>query len=192
LGVNYRGSAGRGEAFSKVIFAEWGKREVEDLLAAVDWAVEQGIADPDRLGIGGWSYGGILTDAVIARDQRFKAATSGAGSANALAGYGTDQYVKEYEAELGTPWKNLDKYLEVSYPFLHADRITTPTLFLCGEQDWNVPLINSEQMYQALKSLGRETQLVVYPGASHALDRPSHRRDRMERYLAWYGKYLNE
>ena len=192
LGVNYRGSAGRGEAYSKSIFAAWGQRESEDILAVVDWAVEQGIADPKRLGIGGWSYGGILTDAIIARDHRFKAATSGAGSANALAGYGTDQYVKEYEAELGTPWKNLEKYLEVSYPLLHADRITTPTLFLGGDQDWNVPLINSEQMYQALKSLGRETQLVVYPGASHALDRPSHRRDRMERYLAWYGKYLNE
>ena len=78
----------------------------------------------------------------------------------------------------------------MSYPFLHADRITTPTLFLCGDQDWNVPLINSEQLYQALKSLGRETQLVVYPGASHSLSKPSHRRDRMERYLAWYGKHL--
>jgi dipeptidyl aminopeptidase/acylaminoacyl peptidase len=160
------------------------------VLAAVDWAVGKGIADPDRLGIGGWSYGGILTDEVIARDRRFKAATSGAGSANALTGYGTDQYVKEYETELGTPWANTKAYLEVSYPFLHADRIVTPTLFLCGDQDWNVPLINSEQMYQALKSLGRETQLIVYPGASHSLDKPSHRRDRMERYLGWYGKYL--
>ena len=80
--------------------------------------------------------------------------------------------------------------MEVSYPFLHADRIMTPTLFLCGDQDWNVPLINSEQMYQALRSLGRETQLIVYPGEAHSLDKPSHRRDRMERYLAWYGKYL--
>jgi dipeptidyl aminopeptidase/acylaminoacyl peptidase len=190
LGVNPRGSSGRGEAFARAIFAKWGQKDAEDVLAAVDWAVAQGIADPDRLGVGGWSYGGILTDEVIARDQRFKAATSGAGTGNALAGYGTDQYVKEYEAELGTPWKNLKTYLEVSYPFLHADRIVTPTLFLCGDQDWNVPLINSEQMYQALKSLGRETQLIVYPGASHGLARPSHRRDRMERYLGWYDKYL--
>jgi dipeptidyl aminopeptidase/acylaminoacyl peptidase len=190
LGVNPRGSSGRGEAFARAIFAKWGQKDGEDVLAAVDWAVAQGIADPDRLGVGGWSYGGILTDELIARDPRFKAATSGAGSGNALAGYGTDQYVKEYEAELGTPWRNLKAYLEVSYPFLHADRIVTPTLFLCGDQDWNVPLLNSEQMYQALKSLGRDTQLVVYPGASHGLARPSHRRDRMERYLAWYGRYL--
>ena len=100
--------------------------------------------------------------------------------------------MKEYEAELGTPWKNLKAYVEVSYPFLHADRIVTPTLFLGGDDDWNVPLINSEQMYQALKSLGRETQLVVYPGATHSLSKPSHRRDRMQRYLGWYGKYLGE
>jgi dipeptidyl aminopeptidase/acylaminoacyl peptidase len=190
LAVNPRGSSGRGEKFSTAIWAKWGQKDGEDVLAAVDWAVKQGIADPDRLGVGGWSYGGILTNEVIARDQRFKAATSGAGQGNALLGYGTDQYVKEYEAELGTPWKNPKAYLEVSYPFLHADRISTPTLFLCGDQDWNVPLVNSEQMYQALKSLGRETQLVVYPGASHSLDKPSHRRDRMERYLGWYGKYL--
>ena len=190
LGVNPRGSSGRGEKFSAAIWAKWGQKDGEDVLAAVDWAVAKGIADPDRLGVGGWSYGGILTDEVIARDHRFKAATSGAGSANALAGYGTDQYVKEYEAELGTPWKNPKAYLAVSYPLLHADRIVTPTLFLCGDQDWNVPLINSEQMYQALKSLGRETQLIVYPGASHSLEKPSHRRDRMKRYLAWYGKYL--
>ncbi|HUR94767.1 MAG TPA: S9 family peptidase [Gemmatimonadales bacterium] len=192
LGVNPRGSSGRGEKFSTAIWARWGQKDGEDVLAAVDWAVAQGIADPERLGVGGWSYGGILTDQIIARDRRFKAATSGAGIANAFAGYGTDQYVKEYEAELGTPWKNPKAYLEVSYPFLHADRIVTPTLFLCGDQDWNVPLINSEQMYQALKSLGRETQLVVYPGASHSLDKPSHRRDRMERYLKWYGKYLRD
>jgi len=190
LAVNPRGSSGRGQKFATAIWAKWGQKDAEDVLAAVDWAVGQGIADPERLGVGGWSYGGILTDEVIARDERFKAATSGAGLANALAGYGTDQYIKEYEAELGKPWKDLKAYLEVSYPFLHADRITTPTLFLCGDQDWNVPLINSQQMYQALKSLGRETQLVVYPGESHSLSKPSHRRDRMERYLAWYGKYL--
>jgi dipeptidyl aminopeptidase/acylaminoacyl peptidase len=190
LGVNPRGSSGRGEQFSRAIWGKWGQKDGQDVLAAVDWAVQQGIADPARLGVGGWSYGGILTDEVIARDARFKAATSGAGIANAFAGYGTDQYVKEYEAELGTPWRSPKAYLEVSYPFLHADRIVTPTLFLCGDQDWNVPLINSEQMYQALRSLGRDTQLVVYPGATHSLKKPSHRRDRMERYLAWYGKYL--
>ncbi len=187
---NPRGSSGRGQAFTRAIYADWGHLDAQDVLAAVDDVVARGVADPDRLGIGGWSYGGILTDAVIAQDTRFKAATSGASIANVLAGYGTDQYVVEYEAELGTPWANPDVYLHNSLAFLHADRIKTPTLFLCGESDFNVPLINSEQMYQALRSLGVETQLVIYPGQPHVITTPSYQKDRLERYLAWFGRFL--
>ena len=88
------------------------------------------------------------------------------------------------------PWRNLDVWLHNSFPFLHADRIVTPTLFLCGQDDFNVPLLNSEQMYQALRSLGRDTQLVIYPGQHHEITKPSYQRDRLERYLAWYSKYL--
>ncbi len=190
LGVNPRGSSGRGEKFASAIFAAWGEKDGDDVLAAVDHAVARGIADPARLGIGGWSYGGILTNQVIARDRRFKAATSGAGQGNALMGYGTDMYALEYELELGKPWADFDAWKRVSQPFLRADRIMTPTLFVCGQEDWNVPLVNSEQMYQALKSLGRETELVIYPGESHGIKRPSFVLDRMERYLAWYGEYL--
>jgi dipeptidyl aminopeptidase/acylaminoacyl peptidase len=191
VAANPRGSSGRGESFSKAIYADWGNRDVEDVLAAVDYAMAQGIADADRLGVGGWSYGGILTNYVIARDPRFKAATSGAGASNILAGYGTDMYIREYERELGQPWRSADTWIKLSYPFLHADRIKTPTLFLCGEKDFNVPLLNSEQMYQALRSLGVDTQLVIYPGEYHEIAKPSYLRDRLERYLAWYDKYLN-
>jgi len=190
VGANPRGSSGRGEAFSTAIYADWGNKDAEDVLAAVDDAVRRGIADSTRLAVGGWSYGGILTNYVITRDARFKAATSGAGTSNILAGYGTDQYVREYEHELGAPWKNTDVWLKLSSPFLHADRIVTPTLFLCGEKDFNVPLLNSEQMYQALRSLGRETQLVIYPGQYHEITKPSYQRDRLRRYVDWYGKYL--
>jgi dipeptidyl aminopeptidase/acylaminoacyl peptidase len=190
VAANPRGSSGRGEKFSTAIWADWGNKDGQDVLAAVDYAVAQGIADSSRLGVGGWSYGGILTDQVIARDHRFKAAISGAGIANVLAGYGTDQYVREYEAELGTPWGNTDAWIKVSYPFLHADRIVTPTLFLCGENDFNVPLLNSEQMYQALRSLGRETRLIIYPGEYHEIRKPSYQRDRLQRYLDWYGRHL--
>ena len=109
-----------------------------------------------------------------------------------LANYGTDMYIREYEAELGTPWANPEAWIRVSYPFLHADRIMTPTLFLCGEKDFNVPLLSSEQMYQALSSLGRDTQLIIYPGQFHDITRPSYQKDRAERYLNWYGKYLGE
>ncbi len=190
LGVTPRGSSGRGEKFSRAIWAAWGEKDGEDVLAAVDWAVARGLADPGRLGVGGWSYRGILTNELIARDRRFKAAISGAGQGNAFGGYGTDQYVLEYETELGPPWVGLDKWKRVSYPFLSAHRIVTPTLFVCGQDDWNVPLLNSEQMYQALRSLGVETQLVIYPGEAHEIKRPSFVRDRMARYLAWYGKHL--
>ena len=191
VAANPRGSSGRGEAFTTAIYKDWGGKDSEDVLAAVDHVVKQGIADPNRLGVGGWSYGGILTNVVIAKDTRFKSASSGASISNVLAGYGTDMYVREYELELGVPWKNLDTYLHNSYAFLHADRIKTPTLFLCGDQDFNVPLLNSEQMYQALRSLGVPTQLIIYPGEHHGIRKPSYAKDRMQRYLDWHGKYLN-
>ena len=161
-----------------------------DLLGAVDHVVALGLADPDRLGLGGWSYGGILTNYTIARDHRFKAATSGAGSSNQLTMYGVDHYIVQYETELGPPWKSRDLWLKLSYPFFEADKIKTPTLFLGGEKDFNVPLVGGEQMYQALRSLGVDTQLVIYPGQFHGLTVPSYRKDRLERYLAWYDKYL--
>lgn len=189
IAANPRGSSGRGEKFQTAIYADWGHKDVEDVLAAVDDAIARGIVDPDRMAVGGWSYGGMMTNYVIASTTRFKAATSGAGISNALTGYGTDQYVREYEQELGTPWKNFDSYLKVSYPFLHADKITTPTLFLCGDEDFNVPLHNSEQMYQALKSLGVATELIIYPGQYHGIRKPSFQRDRLERYVAWYDRY---
>ncbi len=190
VAVNPRGSSGRGEEFARAIFAAWGEKDTEDVLAVVDYAVQQGIADPNRLGVGGWSYGGILTDNVISRDRRFKAAVSGASMGNALAGYGTDMYVREYELELGVPWKNLDAYVRNSYPFLHADRIVTPTLFMCGDKDFNVPLLNSEQMYEAVRSIGVETQLIIYPGQFHGLSVPSYLRDRLQRQIEWYERHL--
>jgi len=191
LAINYRGSNGRGAEFTRSIFGDWGNKEVADIEAGVDWTIAKGIADPDRLGIGGWSYGGILTDYVIASDARFKVAISGAGSANQLSMYGSDQYVMQYDNELGPPWRSQDTWIKVSYPFFHADRIRTPTLFMGGQSDFNVPIVGSEQMYQALKSLGVATQLVIYPGQFHLFTRPSYIHDRLERYLAWFGKYLN-
>jgi len=190
LNVNYRGSNGRGEKYQQAIYADWGNKEVIDLLAGVDYAVSTGIADPERLGIGGWSYGGILTDYTIATTNRFKAATSGAGSALQLSMYGSDQYIYQYDKEIGPPWKAQDLWIKISYPFFHADRITTPTLFLGGDKDFNVPLIGGEQMYQALRSLNVPTQLIVYPNQHHGLSLPSFNYDRLQRYLAWYDKYL--
>jgi dipeptidyl aminopeptidase/acylaminoacyl peptidase len=192
VAANPRGSSGRGGDYTKAIYADWGYKDVQDVLAAVDHVVTAGIADPERLGVGGWSYGGMMTNYTIATDARFKAATSGAGISNALTGWGTDMYIREYVQELGTPWDNLDAYMHVSFPFLHAKTIVTPTLFLCGEKDFNVPLINSEQMYQALRYLGIDTELIIYPGQFHGIRVPSYQKDRLQRYLDWYGKYLKK
>jgi len=194
LAVNYRGSSGRGQKYSRSIFADWGHYEVEDLQAGVDHIIQKGVADPDRLGVGGWSYGAILTDYMIATDTRFKGATSGAGTAFTVAFYGTDQYIIQYDYEIGPPWnpKAWETYQKISYPFLHADRIKTPTLFLGGERDFNVPVQGGQQMYQALRSLGIDTQLIIYPNENHGITRPSYVRDRYERYLAWYDKYLKK
>ena len=189
-GVNYRGSSGRGVAFTRSIYADWGNKEVMDILGAADYLVEKGIADEKNMGIGGWSYGGILTNYTIATDTRFKAAASGAGSSLQLSLYGVDQYITQYETELGAPWKNPKKWMDLSYPFFKADRIKTPTLFLGGEKDFNVPTAGSEQMYQALRTLGIPTQLVIYPGQFHGISKPSYNVDRFERYLKWFGQYL--
>jgi dipeptidyl aminopeptidase/acylaminoacyl peptidase len=186
---NPRGSAGYGENFAKVIFADWGNKDYQDDMAMVDYAIAQGIADPEKLGVGGWSYGGISTDFIIAQTQRFKAAISGAGEANNTSMYGHDQYQRDYETELGVPWEKHALYDKLS-PFYRVTNITTPTLFMGGDIDWNVPILGGEQMYQAMKSLGRETQLVVYPGEYHEFKAPSHLKDRLERYLAWYAHYI--
>ena len=190
--VNYRGSNGRGLEYSKTISADWGNKEVMDLHGAVDWLVRQGIVDSSRMGVAGWSYGGILTDYLIASDTRFKAASSGAGTGFTLSLYGVDQYVNQYTNEIGPPWKAIDKYLKIGYPLLKADRIKTPTLFMSGEKDFNVPTAGSEQMYQALRTLGVPTELIVYPGQFHGITIPSYQRDRLERWKAWFDKYLKK
>ena len=186
---NPRGSTGYGQKYTQAIWADWGNKDFQDDMAMVDYAIEQGIADPDKLAVGGWSYGGISTDFIITQTGRFKAAISGAGGALFASSYGHDHYQRDYEAELGHPWENKAVWEKVS-PFYRINTVTTPTLFMGGEIDWNVPILGGEQMYQALKRLGRTTELVVYPGEYHEFKAPSHIKDRLERYLAWYGHYV--
>lgn len=192
LNVNYRGSSGRGQKFQRAIFADWGDHEVQDLEAGINYVIGMGVADPNKLGVGGWSYGGILTDYMIASDPRLKAATCGAGTGFTVAFYGVDQYIIQYDNEIGPPWnaKAWETYQKISYPFLHADRIKTPTIYFGGDRDANVPVVGGEEMYEALRSLGVPTELIIYPNEFHGIQRPSFQRDRFERYLAWYAKYL--
>lgn len=187
--VNPRGSSGYGQEFSMGIYQDWGNKDFEDVMAGIDYAIERGYADADRLGVGGWSYGGILTNYVITKTDRFKAAITGASEVLYIANYGHDHYQRQWEMELGLPWENRELWERIS-PFNYVENIVTPTLIMGGEVDWNVPIQNSEQLYQALRRLGRTTQLVVYPGQHHGIRVPSYQKDRYERYLAWYDKYV--
>ena len=189
LEPNPRGSSGYGQDFCKAILADWGNKDYQDDMAMVDYAIARGLADPVKMGVGGWSYGGISTDFIIAQTTRFKGAISGASSAFFAALYGHDQYILDYDVELGHPWENRAVWDKIS-PFYRVANITTPTLFMGGEIDWNVPIVGSEQMYEAMKSLGRETELVVYPGEYHGFKTPSHIKDRLERNLSWYAHYV--
>ncbi len=152
VAANYRGSRGRGARHQRAIVGGTKEREVSDLLGAIDYAVKAGAADSARLGVGGWSNGAILTDQIIAVDHRFKAAIAGAGSANALASYGTDQYTPETDTG---PWINPQAWIRRSYAFYHARQITTPTLFMGGDRDFNVPIAGSEQNVRGIASSAR-------------------------------------
>ena len=186
---NPRGSSGYGEEFCKAIFADWGHKDYEDDMAAVDYVVEQRIADPEKLAVGGHSYGAISTNFIITQTHRFKAAISNAGEFLYIVNYGTDLYSRHWEYELGLPWENRALWDKLS-PFNRVKEITTPTLVLGGDADSNVPITNSEQMYQSLKRLGVPTMLVVYPGEYHDFVRPSFIKDLYERYIFWYAHYV--
>jgi dipeptidyl aminopeptidase/acylaminoacyl peptidase len=192
LHPNPRGSTGYGQDFCLAIWQAWGESDFEDVMAAVDDAVARGWADPERLGVTGWSYGGMLTNHVITKTDRFKAAATGASATLYVVNYGHDMYQRWWEQELGLPWRPEARALyEKLSPFNRVERVVTPTLILGGEEDWNVPIINSEQLYLALLRLGVETELVVYPGEYHGIDTPSHFRDLYRRYLAWFDRHLS-
>ena len=188
--VNYRGSSGRGANYTKSIYGDWGNKEVKDIIGVADYLIKMGIADESKMAIAGWSYGGILTNYTIATDKRFKAAVSGAGGSLMLSFYGTDQYISQYEPELGKPWENLQKWLDVSYPFFKVKEIKTPTLFMASQADFNVPVVGAEQMYQAFKSVGIPTQLIIYPNQNHGIRVPSYLVHRLNSHLDWFKKYL--
>lgn len=190
LALNPRGSSGRGAAFAQAQMGRWGSVDADDISAGISWAIDNGIAQPDAIGVGGWSYGGILSNYMIASDPRVKAAVAGAGMANFFGGFGVDQYARDYVLELGKPWEETERWMQLSYPFFQSQNITAPTLYLCAEVDWNVPCEGSLAMYQALRTNNVPSTLVVYPGQTHGLSVPSYLRDRMERSVAWYDRWL--
>ena len=186
---NPHGSSGYGQDYSYALNKKWGVSDFKDVDAIADYLVESGISNPDKLGVGGWSYGGILTNYVITKSTRFSGAVSGASEVNHRANYGHDIYQNEWEVELGFPWENIEDW-EAINPFNDLGKVTTPTLVIGGQLDWNVPILNSEQLYQVLKRRGIDTKLVVYPGEYHGINRPSFVRDRYERFIGWFDQYV--
>jgi len=189
LFTNPRGSSGYGEPFGRAIWADWGNKDLKDVVAGIDYVIKQGYVDPERLGIYGWSYGGIMTNYAITRTNRFKAAVSGAGEGDYFSCYGYDDLHLWWEEELGLPWDNFELYRKIS-PIKDVEKVKTPTLFMCGQFDYRCPLPQSEQMYLSLKRLGLETELIIYPGQSHGIRRLDFQLDRINRVMKWFNKHL--
>jgi dienelactone hydrolase len=190
LRVNYRGGSGRGGAYAKAIFADWGHKEVEDLLAGVDHLVALGIADPARLAVGGWSYGGMLTDYTIASDGRFKARSAAPAAAIRLSTYGSDQYVLQYNNELGPPWRNTALWLKVSYPFFMPTASIRRRFSWAERKTSTCPSSAASKCISRLRTLGVPAELVVYPGQHHVFTRPSFVKDLADRMSAWLDRFI--
>jgi len=191
LYINPRGSVGYGQKFADGTVNNWGGGDYKDLMAGVDFALEHNDwIDADRLGVTGGSYGGYMTNWVITQTDRFKAAVTVASVSNLISFYGNSLYQLLIETEFpGYPWDNYDLLWHWS-PMKHVKNVKTPTLFIHGENDHDVPITQAEEMYIALKKLGVESVFVRYPGEGHGIRRPDHRADYDKRRMDWFVKYL--
>jgi dipeptidyl aminopeptidase/acylaminoacyl peptidase len=190
---NIRGSSGYGQKFIEMNRGDWGGGDYRDVMAGVDDLVVRGIADPDKLAIGGWSYGGYMAEWAITQTTRFKAAVSGAGLSNLISEYGTEQGPSYDEWFYGVPYEpdKVAGFLNSS-PFVHLKNAKTPTLILQGDADLTDPLGQSQELYRGLKRYGVETEMVVYPREPHGFREEKHLLDRLNRILAWYDKHLKD
>jgi len=182
---NIRGSSGYGQKFIEMNRGDWGGGDYRDVMAGVDDLVAKGVADPDKLAIGGWSYGGYMSEWAITQTTRFKAAVSGAGLSNLISEYGTEQGPSYDEWFYGVPYdpEKVAGFLNSS-PFVHLRNVKTPTLILQGDSDPVDPLGQSQELYRGLKRYGVETELVVYPREPHGFHEEKHLLDRLNRLLA--------
>ena len=191
---NPRGSTGYGRTFSGAVTLDWGGKDYQDIMAGLDAAIARGGIDPERLGVAGGSYGGYMTNWIVGHTDRFRAAVTMRCVANAAVFFGTSDVgwwlaVDEMGA---TPWEDLGKLMEHS-PITYVANIHTPLLILHSDNDLRCPISEAEQMFTALKYLGRETKFVKFEGQSHDLSRNGHPRSRVIRYqeiLGWFERYL--
>jgi dipeptidyl aminopeptidase/acylaminoacyl peptidase len=188
---NIRGSVGYGQKFIEMNRGDWGGGDFKDVMWGVKDLVARGIADPSKLGIGGWSYGGYMAEWAVTQTNDFKAAVSGAGLSNLVSEYGSEEHPSYDEWFYGVPYESasLVRYLNSS-PFTQLRNAKTPTLLLQGEADTTDPPGQSQELYRGLKHYGVETRLVMYPREPHALREEKHLLDRLNRMLAWYETYV--
>lgn len=186
---NIRGSQGKSYEFMTLARNDWGGGDFKDLMAGVDHLVARGLADPDRLAIAGWSYGGYMSAWAVTQTHRFKAAVAGAGLFNLISEFGTEIQPSYDEWYFGLPWEKPEIYMERS-PLLHASKVKTPVLLLHGTEDLIDPLSQSQELYRALKYYGVTTELVIYPRGGHTLRERGHLHDRYDRSVRWLRKYL--
>jgi dipeptidyl aminopeptidase/acylaminoacyl peptidase len=189
--ANIRGSVGYGQKFIEMNRGDWGGGDFKDVMWGVKDLIDRGIADPSKLGIGGWSYGGYMAEWAVTQTNDFKAAVSGAGLSNLISEYGSEEHPSYDEWFYGVPYESdsLVRYLNSS-PFTQLRNAKTPTLILQGEADTTDPPGQSQELYRGLKHYGVETRLVMYPREPHALREEKHLLDRLNRMLAWYETYV--
>jgi dipeptidyl aminopeptidase/acylaminoacyl peptidase len=188
---NYRGSTGYGDKFLKDLIGRENDLDIEDILRGVDALVERKVADPERLGVMGWSNGGYLTNCLISKTTRFKAASSGAGIVDTVMEWGiNDEPAYALALKGGPPWARPEVYRRTS-PTYQLHNIRTPTLIHVGARDERCPPGHSRMLYRALKEYElAPVELLVYPGEPHGLSKYSSRKAKMTWDLAWFDKYL--
>jgi dipeptidyl aminopeptidase/acylaminoacyl peptidase len=186
---NIRGSVGYGWKFLESNRADWGGGDFKDVMAGVDFLIQRGTADPDRLGIGGWSYGGYMAMWTVTQTHRFKASVAGAGLSDLASEYGTEAGPSYDEWFFGLPYEKPEGYIKCS-PITYVKNARTPTLILHGEEDTTDPIGQSQQFYRGLKRYGVTSDFVIYPREGHGIREEKHMLDMYRRILGWFDQYV--
>ena len=191
LQPNFRGSTGKGLAFAQANKNTWGKGDYEDCMSGVDAMIASGIADPDRLGAFGWSYGGYMTFWILTQTDRFKAVSPGAGLTNIYSMYSQNdiqRYLRWFYSDKA-PWDAQELYWDRS-PMKYVKNVKTPVMIMHGQVDTRVPIAQAQEFYMALKEMNVPVDFVVYPRENHGFTEPRHNMDRVRRYVRFFAKYL--
>lgn len=191
LQPNFRGSTGKGLAFAQANKNTWGKGDYEDCMTGVDAMIARGLADPERLGAFGWSYGGYMTFWILTQTDRFKAVSPGAGLTNMYSMYSQNdiqRYLRWFYSDKA-PWDAYELYWDRS-PMKYVNNVKTPTMIVHGQVDTRVPIAQAQEFYMALKERKVPVEFVVYPREGHGIAEPRHQMDRVQRYVKFFAKYL--